>query len=270
MNNQIFNTEIITSKSNSTIVKIGKLVNKKSRNEAGLFTCSGIKLFEEAFDFNAEILYIILNNNSSFDNEIIEKIKICKSRDAKIICVTDSVFDKLTDEKSPQGIIAVCKLLKNISSSFTFVENEKIMMLESLRDPGNIGTIIRNAAAFGIDRLIMSSDCADVYSSKVVRGAMGALFKVKISIVEDLKSAISELKANGRRVLTAALSSESLILSKNNISKNDVIIIGNEGHGASKEVIDLSDDTIFIPISSNTESLNAAIAAAIFMWELSK
>lgn len=274
MNNELFNTEFITSKTNSTIVKIGKLLNKKSRAEEKMFLCSGIKLFEEAFNFNAKIIYIVLKNDSVFDEKIIDKIKIAQKNGAKILCVSDSVFEKITDEKAPQGIITVCQYLSNVSEYSTIVKNdvknEKIIILESVRDPGNIGTIIRNAAAFGIDRLILSSDCADLYSSKVVRAAMGAIFKVKIDIATDLLSTINDLKLQGKRVLTAALLDTSLVLSDNIISKNDVVIIGNEGHGASKSVIEASDETIFIPINANTESLNAAIAAAIFMWELSK
>lgn len=270
MNNIIFNTELITSRSNSTIVKIGKLINKKARNEEQLFICNGIKLFEEAVNCNVDIAYIVINNNSKFSENVILKLKKCIKNYTKVICVTESVFEKVTDEKSPQGIVTVCKLLNNITTNFTFVENEKIMMLESVRDPGNVGTIIRNAAAFGIDTLILSSDCADVYSSKTVRAAMGAIFKVKIYVVDNFSNVILDLKNNGRKVMTAALTKKSRILSKNSLNQTDVIIIGNEGHGASDEVIGLCDETILIPMAENTESLNAAIAAAIFMWELTK
>ncbi|MBQ7352909.1 MAG: RNA methyltransferase [Clostridia bacterium] len=270
MNNVIFNTDLITSKTNSTIVKIGKLMNKKSRNEDHLFVCNGIKLFEEAVNCKVEIPYIVLNNNSEFSDNIILKLKSCIKNHTKIICVTEQVFEKLSDEKSPQGIVAVCKFLNNITTRFTFVENEKVMMLESVRDPGNVGTIIRNAAAFGIDSLVISSDCADVYSSKVVRAAMGAIFKVKICIVDNLSEVILYFKSNNRRVMTAALTKKSRILTKNSLTPTDIIIIGNEGHGASNEVISLCDETILIPMAENTESLNAAIAAAIFMWELNK
>ena len=274
MNNEIFNTEIITSKSNSTIVKIGKLANKKAREEEKMFVCNGIKLFEESFNFNAKILYIVLKNSCNFDKKIIEKIKIAEEKNARILCVTDQVFDKITEEKSPQGIITVCQYLPNIKPFFTNVENnlenEKIMIFESVRDPGNVGTIIRNAAAFGIDRIILSSDCADVYSSKVVRAAMGAIFKVKIDLVDDVCVTFEALRKAGKRVLSATLSENALVLTKNTLSKDDVIIIGNEGHGVSPKTIESSDSSVFIPICENTESLNAAIASVIFMWELTK
>ena len=124
MNSEIFNTEIITSKSNSTIVKIGKLLSKKSRAEDKMFICSGIKLFEESFNFNAKILYIVLKNDCEFSSEILKKIKNCQQKNAKILCVTEQVFDKITDEKSPQGIITVCQFLSNINEYSTVVKND--------------------------------------------------------------------------------------------------------------------------------------------------
>lgn len=273
MNNLIFNVTEITSKTNSTIVKIGKLDNKKYRNEEKLFVCNGIKLFNEAVNFNAKIKYIILNNETVFDDLVIKSIKLQQDKGVTILCVSDGVFDKLSDEQAPQGIITVCEFMEN-NHTFFSLKNEyfdgKIMLFESIRDPGNVGTIIRNSAAFGIDRLIFSSDCADIYSSKVIRAAMGAVFKAKIDIVDDLCGAIQILKNNGKRVLGAALKNDSLVLGKDELSTHDVVIIGNEGHGLSEKVLSLCDDTLFIPMCENTESLNAAIATAIIMWEFSK
>ena len=273
MNGEIFGTEVITSKANSTIVKIGKLSNKKYRNEYKMFVCDGIKLFQEAMDFGAKIEYIIIKNDAIFDEKIVSEIKYYQSLGAKILCVNEGVFDKLTDESAPQGIITVVSYFTGLHRRFTSVENvnenEKIIMLESIRDPGNLGTIIRNAVAFGIDRLILSSDCVDIYSSKVVRAAMGAIFKIKIDIVDDFVASIENTKLN-KTVLGAALGKKSLVLGEKKLTKNDVVIIGNEGHGLSQEVLNSVDDTIFIPMAQNTESLNAAMASVIFMWEFYK
>ena len=274
MLNEIFGTEVITSKTNSTIVKIGKLSNKKYRNEEKLFICDGKKLLLEAIEFGSNIKYIVLKNDVAIDPELIIKMKKCAENGTNILCVTEQVFSKLTEENAPQGIIAVCEYLRDLHFYSTIVKNinsdEKIIMLESVRDPGNIGTIIRNAAAFGVDRLVLSSDCADIYSQKVIRAAMGAIFKVKIDIVDDFVGTIKSLKKCGKRVLSATLGKNSLILGKIELSSQDVIVVGNEGHGISDEVIEASDETIFIPMCENTESLNAAIASSIFMWELYK
>lgn len=274
MNNTIFNTDLISGKTNSTIVKISKLQNKKYRNDEKLFICDGVKLFLEAVEYNAIIKYIVLNNNVELNAEVIDKVKICQKKGASVICVEDYIFDKLTTESAPQGIITVCEYLYKKHSFSNDIKssekNEKILVLESVRDPGNMGTILRNSVAFGIDRLIISSDCADIYSPKVIRSSMGAIFKQKIDICSDLETPISKLKKCGKRVLGAALEKNSLTLGKDNIDSNDVFVLGNEGHGLSKNVLDLCDNTIFIPMKENTESLNVAIAAAILMWEISK
>ncbi len=271
---QIFDVEKITSKTNSTIVKISKLVNKKYRNEYEIFVCDGVKLFKEAIEFGANIEYLIIKDDFELSEDIIQLILMCKNKGTKVLIVEKTVFSKITEENSPQGIITVCSFLKakhrRILVSESISSEEKIMMFEAIRDPGNLGTIIRNAAAFGIDRIILSSDCVDIYSHKVIRAAMGALFKLKIDIVSDFVGTIKTLKKSGKRVLSATLGENSLLLGKEKLNKNDVIVIGNEGHGLTKEVISSSNDTILIPMENNTESLNAAMASVIFMWELYK
>lgn len=271
MNSQIFGVDCIVSKSNSTIVKISKLLNKKERKEAELFTLDGVKLFIEAYSFGAKIKYIILNDNVELDNEILKKISVARDNGASIICVNEAVFSKLTDENSPQGIITVCQFLSNHyfnESLISVNEDEKIMAFESVRDPGNIGAIIRNAAAFGINRLIFTTDCADIYSQKVLRATMGAIFKVKINFVANLSNAIADLKKKGRRVIATTLGENSLKLRSDRITSQDVFVIGNEGHGVSEAVIEQVDETLFIPMCENTESLNASVATAILMWEI--
>ena len=271
MNSQVFGVECIVSKSNSTIAKIAKLLNKKERKETELFTLDGVKLFLEAHNFGAEIKYIVLNDKSNFDSDTTEKIFSAKRAGANIICVNDAVFSKLTDESAPQGIVTVCKFLPNhrfLSVVESIKPNEKIMLFESVRDPGNVGAILRNAAAFGVDKLIFTADCADIYSQKVVRAAMGAIFKVKIDIVSDVLKTVDSLKIRGRRVIATTLGTNSLELRKDKISAGDVFVIGNEGHGISDGLIKASDETMFIPMCKNTESLNASVAASILMWEL--
>ncbi len=271
MNSRIFNVECITGKANSTIVKIAKLSNKKSRREEQLFTLDGVKLFLEAYNFNAKIKYVVLNENSVFDEELVIKLKQLQRNNVQILCVAEHVFLKLTEENAPQGIITVCEFLENLKFSNTITElkeDEKIMVFEAIRDPGNIGTILRNAAAFGINRIIFSSDCADIYSQKVIRASMGAVFKLNIIVTNDLCSTLIELKNKQRRVIATTLKENSLQLRKDEIIGTDVFVVGNEGHGVSEDLISISNESLFIPMCTNTESLNAAIATAILMWEL--
>ncbi len=274
MNNLIFNVPLITGKTNSTIVKIGKLQNKKFRNEEKLFICDGIKLFLEADKFNANIKYIVIDNDAVLKQEVCEIINKYKEKNVSILCVETETFKKLTTENAPQGIITVCEYYFTKHSFINYLctdqNKAKIMMLESVRDPGNLGTILRNAVAFGIDHLILSSDCVDIYSPKVVRSSMGAIFKLNITIVNDFCGTINYLKNSGRRVIGTALGRDSLVLGQDKIYCTDVFVLGNEGHGLSEETINECTDTLFIPICENTESLNVSIAGAILMWEFSK
>ncbi len=275
MNNLIFNVPLISSKTNDKVLEFAKLSNKKYRLLNKKFLCDGIKLFQEASSFGANISYIIIDNNAIFPDEIISEIKKCIDNGTKILCVEKHVFDKLTNENAPQGIITVCDFFERKHTFSANVKNEDfsgktLMILDSVRDPGNIGTILRNAVAFGIDKLILSSDCVDIYSQKVIRSSMGAIFKIEIQIVEDLSSSIEIIKESGRRVLAAAINDEALILGKDRVSRDDVVVLGNEGHGISPEIIDKCTNTIFIPMKGNTESLNVAMASAVLMWEISK
>lgn len=274
MKNHIFGAEIITSRTNSTIVKIGKLSNKKYRQEDELFICDGVKLVKEAIDFSLDIKYIVIREDFELENDLEASVISCQKNGTAVLVVSTQVYEKISEENAPQGIMAICSFIHKKHKSLKIAEKpydgEKIIMIESVRDPGNIGTILRNACAFGIDRLILSKDCADFYSQKVVRAAMGALFKMRIDVTEDFVGTINMLKESGKSIYGAALNENSLILGQKQLTSSDVIIIGNEGHGLSSQVLSVVDDTIFIPIAKNTESLNAAMASAIFMWELSK
>lgn len=273
MNNKIFGVDLIQSKSNSTVTELSKLLNKKYREQRKLFVCDGIKLFLEAVTFEANIRYVVLENNTVFSDEILQKIKECVEKGAIILCVEDYVFAKLTSENSPQGIITVCDFydkMHTFSANVENYENESVIMLQSIRDPGNMGTIMRNAVALGIDRLVLSSDCVDIYSPKVIRASMGAIFKIKVDVVTDFLKSVEIFKQSDRRVLSAAIDDRALILGKDSLERNDVVILGNEGHGISDDVIKASTNTLFIPMRENTESLNVAMASAIIMWEISK
>jgi TrmH family RNA methyltransferase len=194
-----------------------------------------------------------------------------------VTVLADSVFEKISTENAPQGVISVIKHLDffrqiDIIYKEEFSKNAcgRSIVLCSVRDPGNLGSAIRSAVAFGVECIILSDDCADIYNPKTVRGAMGSLFRVKVVRVKDLLEYINAMHANGRKVYAAELSENSRSLSEIDLTVWDSIIIGNEGHGIPEDISRASDGGIYIPISSKTESLNASVAAAIFMWEQSK
>lgn len=265
--------QYISSKNNPLVVRLAKLKDKKYRKAESLFRFDGIKLFEEAVSSGAPIKYVLLSESAH------EKYKTkveAHVSDAKLCILSEDVFAKMTDELSPEGIITVCSFLTNVRVSDNYSDIAKeaslgtVLMLESVRDAGNLGTIIRSARAFGIGTLIMSSDCADLYNSKTVRAAMGALFVQNIVVVESIVSAVEVLRENGSHVYAAALQRDAKKLGSVELFVGDAIIVGNEGHGLSSEVIEACDECLFIPMQEGSESLNASIAASICMWELYK
>jgi TrmH family RNA methyltransferase len=143
-------------------------------------------------------------------------------------------------------------------------------MLYSVRDPGNLGAVIRSAVAFGIKHIILSSDCADIYNSRTVRAAMGSLFKIRITTVSDFASLVSAATASGRRVFAAELTDNAVAVDKVGLAASDIFIIGNEGHGIDRSISALATGSVFIPICPETESLNASVAASVLMWEIGK
>jgi TrmH family RNA methyltransferase len=136
-----------------------------------------------------------------------------------------------------------------------------------LRDPGNLGAVIRSAVAFGVKHIVLSADSADIYNPKTVRAAMGTMFGVKITVVNDFLSFVAAAKECGRAVYAAELSDGARNVRDIDLKSDDIFIIGNEGHGIPKEISENCTGSVFIPISEGAESLNASVAAAVFMWE---
>lgn len=271
--------EIITSRRNQTIVEICKLTERKYREASRLFRFDGIKLCAEALLSGVQPAFILLRAGDV--QRVSSRIEdICgrapSDTGARILVLENSLFDAVSEEKSPEGVITVAKYIDK-SHKIATIDNksavfdtlgDRIMMLEDIRDPGNLGTIIRSAAALGMDELILCGDCADIYSSKTVRGSMGALFRLRLTLCRDPAAAVKGIHAAGRRVLAAALTDNALPLREAGLVRSDCIAIGNEGHGLSRELLDAADGSVIIPMRAGNESLNAATAAAVFMWEM--
>lgn len=255
---------IIISRSNPLITKIAKLSDKKYRDAERLFTFEGYKLIEEALLNNLEIEYIFHTENCKFfDN----RLSNCRK-----FTVSDSVYTKISTEKSPQGVFCVAKYIDNFHKKVKIYNNnsinDKVFIVSSIRDPGNLGTIIRSACAFGIDELILSNDCADIYNPKTIRASMGTLFKQRITIVDEITQAAINLQDNGYTVYAAALNNNAKNINDIAITDKICFTIGNEGHGLPDEYLQICNESVIIPMTEGTESLNAAIAASILMWEV--
>ncbi len=269
--------EVITSKNNPKVVRDAKLLQRKYREEYGEYTVCGKKLVGEAAncELNAKRIFVtnaFLDKNQEFFTFVVNKI----GKYAEIITVNDEILKKISGEDAPEGIICVFACIDKSEKTDKIYNNTLcdgikggIVILDSVRDPGNIGTVIRSAYAFGVGLVILSPDCADIYSPKVQRGGMGAVFSQSIKVM-PVKRAIEELKQHGFCVYAAALHRNSTELQSIDINERTAFVIGNEGNGLSQDIIDTCSGSVIIPIQPHSESLNAAVAASVIMWEISK
>ncbi len=272
---RIFDTlphaETITSRTNGTVVSLGKLSLAKHRAEQGLFLAEGVKLSEEAAGL-PEIRYILLRSDDGQAEEYLLTIARRAPTSARILVLPAQVFEKISTENAPQGIITVLAPLSRIHRTISVDDcgqadaEKRILAVDSVQDPGNLGTIIRTAAAFGYERILLGG-CADIYHPKTVRAAMGTLFRMPVDVCASLTRRLLAIRKSGRRVLSAALGENSLTLGKDPLRADDCIVIGNEGHGVRASILSVSDAVVRIPMAPHTESLNAAGAAAVLMWE---
>ena len=271
------NKEVITSRQNPTVKQICALLDKKSRRESGLFRFDGIKLFGEAVACGLSIERVVLSLGASQNvrDAVEREIESGRLESSRVMLVGEEVFSKISEERSPEGIVTVARALEQKHRTHTELDGfcigreERILVAESLRDPGNLGTVIRSCAALGIDRLVISDDCADLYNPKTIRAAMGGLFRMDVDVIptNELAAAIGFLRASGRRVFAAALREDAHALGELELRRGDCFVIGNEGHGLSESVISACDACAIIPMTEGSESLNAAAAAAICIWE---
>lgn len=246
---------IITSKANAKVKHIVKLYkDKKYRKECKEAVFEGEVVFKELRDKVSLVLC------SEDKKDLIEGL----SEDVAFI-VSDFIMEDISDVKKPQGIIFTIAI---DDMDVNDLEKGKYILFDGISDPGNLGTVIRTAAAFGIDGIILSKDSCDFTSPKVIRSTMGNVFAVKIYYTQ-LEIAIEKLKSLGISVYATNLSETSMDIKDISLS-NSAVIIGNEANGVSSKVLALVDKHIIIPMTSGTESLNAAVASSIVMWEMSK
>lgn len=256
----------ITSSSNPTIKLIKSLYKKKDRWNKRLFIAEGIKIVDECIDSNWPIKYIIYTNklfNIVGGSELFNKIQALPN----VINVPDKLFHDISDVETPQGVLAVIPFevqkLENIDTE----KKPFFLLLDRVQDPGNLGTIIRTADAFGIDGLIVTEGCVDVYNPKVVRATMGSIFRVSLYHHSSGEEIIRMLKEKGATVYSTSLEGKEFI-HKADFKQFSLLIIGNEAKGVSSTLEGLADKLIKIPMVGKAESLNAAVASSIIMYEV--
>ena len=237
---------IITSTKNDTYKLVKSLLTKKGRDVLGLYTVEGIKSVNDAIKSNAKIKFLV--KAESFEGV---------SFSGEIVSVKDEIFEGLSDTKTPQGVLAVIE--KNERKEFT--NKGKFVYLDNLRDPGNLGTIIRTCDATGFS-LLLSPNTAEIYSPKVVRSSMGSFFNTEI--YENVT--YEDLKNSGLNIISGVLSDKTIDYKDADYSGDIAIVIGNEANGISDEVLAFSNQFVKIPILGKAESLNAGVSAAILMY----
>jgi len=240
---------MITSTSNNTIKEYKKLKQKKYRDQVQLFMIEGEHLVQEAIKHKA------LNTLITTDESIIDF-------DNRIL-VSSNVFEALSNQQSSSGLIGICSYLD------CKVDTDKdIIALDNVQDPGNVGTILRNALAFNYKNILISNDSVDIYNPKCIQASQGSFFDLNIERV-NLLEVLPELKKSDYTLIGTSLSKAQALTKDITLTSKNIITFGNEGSGMKEEILNLMDINYFIPISG-IDSLNVASASAIMMYQLNK
>lgn len=239
--------EVVTSLDNKRIKNLSKLLIKKYRDEEGKFLVEGEHLVEEAY--KAGVLL-----------EVVKCEDYIGEYDVQTTLVIYEVIKKLSNTQSPQRIIGVCKKLEEKEIG------NKVLVLEDLQDPGNLGTIIRSSVAFGVDTVVLSNNTVDLYNDKVLRSSEGMVFHIDI-VKRDVYELVDLLHDKGYKVYGTKVDGGT-DLKNVTVSDKCVIVMGNEGNGVTDKLLDKCDEYIYIPMSNECESLNVGVATSIILYEL--
>ena len=254
---------MITSTSNPQVKRLLQLQKKsKARNEEGVFVVEGLRMFIEVPKERVEKVYV----SETFYNK---KKHELNWEEFPLEILSDSVFKHVSDTQTPQGVLCIVKQEKYNVATLLDIENPHFMVLDNLQDPGNLGTIVRTAEGAGVDAVFMSKDCVDIYNPKTIRSTMGSIYRTPTIYIEDTVKLLELFKEKGIKSYAAHLDG------KNSYDKEDyctgtAILIGNEGNGLRDEVSNKADIWVRIPMEGQVESLNAAIAASILMFEVAR
>lgn len=257
----------ITSKDNARIKEFRKLcTNRKHRLQSQRFALEGARLVCDSLQSGTELLTLMVTNAGM--QRLGDDFNRLADRARETLLISDSLAETLAETESPQGVFAICGgrlFLPGLPKAAP----KGALLLCSLQDPGNVGTILRSADAFGLSAVIMTADCPDPAAPKVLRASMGAALRMAIYCADSAEIAVEALRQSGIPVYAAALDSESVPVDAVSLD-NAVVVIGNEGAGLTPQVQAACTGRVILPICEQSESLNAAMAATVFAWELSR
>ena len=255
---------MITSAANEKIKHLIALRDKaKVRREEGLFLVEGIRMLREIPPADLDAVFISEEFYKKNPNALPSNAEILDNR----------IFEKVSAVNTPQGVIAIVRQKQYVMNDLTAAKSPMLLMLETIQDPGNLGTMFRTAEAAGCNGIILTSDCADPYSPKTVRSTMGAILRLPFVTVPQLDDVFNVLKSKNITTYAAALEA-SVPYNTADYTQGCALLIGNEGNGLKKETIEKvtasGGCTIHIPMAGKTESLNASVSAAILMYEAAR
>ena len=255
---------MITSTSNAKIKRIVQLrKKKKARDAEGVFLVEGIRMFREIPEKLLQEIYISESCEGKEGKERRRRASACGIRPE---LVSDGVFAYLSDTQTPQGILCVVGQLSYSLEEVADASCPHMLVLDRLQDPGNVGTILRTAEGAGVTGILLDGECADIYNPKTIRSTMGSIFRMPFYYIQDLEEGIRYLKKRGICTYAAHLEGKRAY-DEEDYRKPCAFLIGNEGNGLRPEIADLADTYIRIPMAGEVESLNAAIASAVLMFE---
>jgi TrmH family RNA methyltransferase len=265
--------EAITSVQNPLVKRLHQLLERKGREEQGRFLVEGMHMVEEALKSGVEVTTILYDSERDMDAAC-RRALANQPQAVQVLAASAAVLGKLSETKSPQGIVAEVKKTKSDWADWMMTkaaeqENLLMLFLDEIQDPGNLGTIMRTAEAAGVDAVVLGKGSVDLYNGKVMRATMGALFRLPV-FTQSLPETADEWRASGGRLLVSSLHEDSLSYDEADYSGKTAIVIGNEGRGVSQAMMERADQFVHIPIYGQAESLNAAVAAGIFVYEAQK
>lgn len=264
------NMKRITSAQNSVYKQTVRYTSSREARKAGVFLAEGVRSVEEllkAPDWPVQSIWLS-EQRAAADRDFVIRLVHSVSEDTAVYVTTDALLRRLSDTETPQGIVAVAG--RRSSSLEQVLESSSqpplFVILENLQDPGNVGTILRTADSAGAAAVLYTRGTADVYSAKVVRAAMGSLLHLPVCAVESVEQAARLLRPAGVRLLAAHLQGQSYHFEQD-LTQPTAILIGNEGAGLSAEAAAQADALVKIPMPGRAESLNAAVAAGVLIYE---
>ena len=256
---------VITAKNNQKIKELKALISSsKARKNSGFFAVEGVRLCRDAVVSGCKIISVFYTAEAQ--EKYGEDISLIKNAAESRFEISGEIMRSVSDTVTPQGVICVVKAVKN---TFAFKKGGRYIALDTLQNPDNLGAVLRTAEALGIDGVVIYGGC-DIYNPKALRASMGAVFRLPVNISQNLINDIESAQSQGLKTYACVPDRDALGVTDADFSVGAVCVIGNEGNGISKDIIDACGEKITIKMNGRAESLNAATAAAIMMWEMEK